>query len=91
MVSVPKKNYSPLLAWKLRNRITHFIESCHNPNEYYYGWKPEWLQALGALCSLRFTKKPPMEISKEMHWLINQEKVKRIENYEDREITVASM
>jgi hypothetical protein len=32
-----------------------------------------------------------MEISKEMHWLINQEKVKRIENYEDREITVASM
>jgi len=58
-------------------------------NEGKRGLAAERVQALGALHSLRSDKKRWAEKGQEMHLLSNEEKEKWIEDYVERETTVA--
>ena len=53
------------------------------------GWEPDRVRALGALRSCRSKKQLSAEKLWETHYLSNEERDKWIEDYVDRETTVA--
>jgi len=60
-------------------------QRCHQANEGKSGLVAERIRALGALRSLRSKKKLVAEKRRETHFLSNEEKEKRIEDYVERE------
>jgi hypothetical protein len=89
MVNAPKTNLSPDPAGKYGKSAKHFTRQGHHANKGKSGLEAERIRAFGALRSLRSKKRLAEENRPEMHFLINQEREKWIEDYVERETTVA--
>jgi hypothetical protein len=89
MVNAPKKNFSPLLAGKYGKSTKHPPHWRHQLNEGKSGLVAERVRALGALRRLRSKKKLAAKKRQETHFLSNEEKEKWIEDFVERETTVA--
>jgi len=90
MVNAPITNNSPLPAGKygkLKKKSTRWR---HQSNKGKSGSEEERVRALGAMCSVRSIRKVLAEKQPETHFLMNQHKVKWIEDYVDRETIVAT-
>jgi len=85
MVNAPKKIFSPLPASRYGKSTKRSTQQPHQANEGKSGFEAERILALGALRSLRSKKKLAAEKRQEMHFLSNEEKEKRIEDYVQRE------
>jgi len=91
MVDAPKKDLSPLLAGKYGKSMMKSTQWCHQVNKGKSGLEAERGRALGALHSLWSKKKLSAEKTRETDDTSNEEKEKSIEDYVDRETTVARM
>jgi len=89
MVNAPRKNVCSLAAGKYRKSMKNSTRQHHQANEAKSGLEAESVRALGALRSLRSKMKLSAENGGEMHFLRNTEQEKWIEDYVDRETTVA--
>jgi len=89
MVNAPNKNLSPLPAGTHGESAQKSTPQRHQANQGRSGWEAERVRALGAVRSLRSEKKLSAQKWQETHFLSNEEKDKWIEDYVDRETTVA--
>jgi len=89
MVNSLKKNLLPLPAGKYGKSTKTSTRQRHQANKGQSGLEAEWVRGLGALRSLRSEKKLSAEKPRETYCLHNQGKEKWIEDYVDRETTVA--
>jgi len=89
MVNALKQILSPLPAGKCGKSTMHSTRWRHQVNTGKSGLEAEWVQALGALRSLRSEKKLSAETRPETHIVSNEENDQWIEHYVDRETTVA--
>jgi len=89
MVNAPKMNLSPLPAGKYGKSTKSSTRWHPEANEGKSGLEAERVQALGELRSLRSKKKPVAGTWPETHILSNEEKVKLIKDYVERETTEA--
>jgi hypothetical protein len=85
MVNTPKKNCSPLPVVRYGKSTKRSTQRCHQANEGKSGLEAERIRTLGALRSLICKKKLAAEKRRETHFLSNEEKEKRIEDYVERE------
>jgi len=85
MVNAPKKNSSLLPAGRHGKSTKRSTQLRHQANEGKSGQEAERIRALGALRSLRSKIKLAAEKRHETHFLSNEEKVKWIEDYVERE------
>jgi len=89
MVNAPKKYLSPFPAGKYGSSTKLSTRRRHHTNKGNSGLEAERVRALGALGSLRLTKKLSAEKRQKTHLLSNDEKDNWIEYYVDRETVVA--
>ena len=89
MVNAPKKNLSPLQGGKDGKSTKKSTQQRHQVNKGDSGLEAERVRALGALRSLQSEKKLWVENRWETHFLSDQEKETWIEDYVDRDTTVA--
>jgi len=89
MVNAPKKHLSPLLVGKYGKLTKLSTRRLHQANEGNSGLEAERVRALGALCSLRSTKKLTAEKIRDTHFLSHEEKEQWIEDYVEREAALA--
>jgi hypothetical protein len=85
MVNAPKKNFVPLPAHSYAKSTKQSIQQCHQPNEEKRGLEAERVRAFVALHCLRLNRKLAAQTGQEMHFSTNQEKVKWIGDYVERE------
>jgi len=89
MVNALNENISSLPVVKYGKSTKHSTRQCHQADEGKRGLEAERVRALEALRSLQSKKKLSAEKRWETHFLSNEEKVKWIEDYVERETTVA--
>jgi len=89
MVYAPKKNVSSLQAGKYGNLTNHSTQRHHQGNECKRGFDVERVRASWALHSLWSKKKLVPETSHETNLLTNESKEQWIDDYVERETTVA--
>jgi len=89
MVNAPKKNLSPLPVSKYGKWTKHSTRQRHQANKGKSGLEVEWVRALWALRSIRSKKQLVVEKRWETNFLSNEEREKWIEDYVERETTVA--
>jgi len=89
MVNAPKKNLSPIPAGKYGKSTKHSTRRHHQANQGNSGVEAESVRALGALRSLRSKKERAADKRWETHFSSNEERVKWIEEYVERETAVA--
>jgi len=89
MVNAPNKNFSPPPAAKYGKSTKKATRRRHQANGGKSGLEAEQVPASGALRSLRSKKKLAVEKRQETHFLSNKEKEKWIEDFVERQTTVA--
>jgi len=89
MVYPPKKNFSPLPAGKCGKSKQRSTWQHRQVNEGKSSLEAETVRVLGALRSWQCKKKLSAEKRQETHYLSNEEKVKWIKDYVERETTWA--
>jgi DNA-binding ferritin-like protein len=89
MVNALNKNFSPLPAGKYGKSSKRSTRRRHQANEDKSDLEAERIRALGALHNLRSKKTLAAERRQETNFLNYKEKEKWIEDYVERETTVA--
>jgi hypothetical protein len=89
MVNPPKKNLSPLPPGICGRSAQHSTRRRHQTNEGKSGLEADRVRALGAFRTLRSKKKLAAEKQRQTCFLTNAEREKWIEDYVERETTVA--
>jgi len=89
LVNTPKNHVSPLPAGKHSKLTKRSTQWRHQTNDGKSGWEAERARALGASCSFRSKKQLAAVKRWETHISSNEEKEKWIEDYLERETTVA--
>jgi len=89
MVNVPKKNLSPLQAGKYGKSTKHSTRQRLQVNQGKCGIDAEWVRAHGELLSLWSKKKLAAWKRQETHFSSKEEKENLIQDYVERETTVA--
>jgi len=89
MVNASKKNLLPLPAGKYGKSTEYSTPRPNQANNGKSGFEVERVGELGALRSIRSAKKLSVEKRLDTHFLINKEKAKWIEDYEDRDTAAA--
>jgi len=90
MVNGLKKNISPLPAGKYGTSTKQSTRWRHQANEAKCSLEADRVRTLGEWRSLQYIKKLSAEKRYETHYISNEEKVKWIEDYVERETAVAS-
>jgi hypothetical protein len=85
MVNAPKKNISPLPAGRYGRSTKRSIQRRQQAIEGKSGLEEDRIRAVGALRSLKSTKRLAAEKQREMHLLSNEQKEKWIKDYVERE------
>jgi hypothetical protein len=89
MVNARKMQLSPLPVGKNGELTKHSTRRHNHAKKGNSGFEAERVRWFGALRSLRFKKWLAVKKRREMHFLINDETEKWIEDYVEREIAVA--
>jgi hypothetical protein len=89
MVNAPKKNLSPLPAGTYGKLTKHSTRQLHQVNKGKSGLDAERVRVLGALRNLRSKKMLVSQKRLETHFFSNEERETWIEDFVEREATVA--